>query len=112
MRTDLKDQNVAEFRPRADDLKQTISALALDTSKISWSVHAQDQMVDRDISDADALKVLRNGDIEGEIVAGRSKGEWKCKMVTRIKGNRDVGVVTVVVNGQRLFIKTVEWEDL
>ena len=69
-------------------------------------------MVAREISDADALKVLREGDIEGEIDTGRSIGEWKCKMVARIKGNRDVGVVTVVVNGQRLFVKTVEWEDL
>ena len=105
-------RKVQDFRPRVDDLTKQINELAFDTSKVSWSKHAQDQMYERDISDADALKVLRRGDIEGDIVPGRSRGEWKCKMVARIKGNRDVGVATVVVNGQRLFIKTVEWEDM
>jgi len=47
-----------------------------------------------------------------DIEPGKNPGEWKCKMVANIKGNRDVGVATLVVNGQRLFVKTVEWEDL
>jgi len=34
------------------------------------------------------------------------------KWLPTFKGNRDVGVATLVVNGQRLFVKTVEWEDL
>lgn len=105
-------RKIKDFRPRIADLTKIINQLALDTGKISWSKHAQDQMYERDISDTNALRVLRNGDIEGDIVPGRSAGEWKCKMVAMIKGNRDVGVVTVVVNGQRLFIKTVEWEDM
>jgi hypothetical protein len=66
----------------------------------------------RDISDHEVLRVLRTGDIKGEIAAGRAAGEWKCKMVARIKGNRDVGVVTIVCDGKRLFLKTAEWEDL
>lgn len=112
MRTGPKHQKIVDLRPRVGELEQTIKNLAQDTANISWSKHAQDQMVARDIFDGDALKVLRTGEIDGEIVAGRSVGEWKCKMVARIKGNRDVGVVTVVANSQRLFIKTVEWEDL
>jgi hypothetical protein len=28
-----------------------------------------------------------------------------------IKGSREIGVATVVVNGKHLFVKTVEWED-
>ena len=112
MTTHPKDQKVVEFRPRIGDLEQTIKNLAQTTSNISWSQHAQDQMVARDISDAEAVKVLRSGFIEGEIEAGKYSGEWKCKMVARIKGNRDVGVATIVVNSQRLYIKTVEWEDI
>jgi hypothetical protein len=57
------------------------------------------------------LRVLRGGDIRGLIEAGKAKGEWKCKVVMNLKGSREIGVVTIVVNGQRLFIKTVEWED-
>lgn len=100
------------FRPRASELARTIRELALDTHNIGWSDHALEQMAYRDISDSEVLRVLRTGDIEGEVSAGRSAGEWKCKMVARIKANRDVGVATVVCDGQRLFLKTVEWEDL
>ncbi len=69
-------------------------------------------MEERGISDLDALRVLRRGQIEGDIEAGRSAGEWKCKVVARMTENRDVGVVTIVFSDRRLFIKTVEWEDL
>lgn len=100
------------MRPRVADLRQTVVSLAVETANISWATHALAQMEARDISNHDVLKVLRTGSVKGEIVAGRSPGEWKCKMVARIKGQRDVGVVTVVCNGKRLFLKTVEWEDL
>lgn len=50
--------------------------------------------------------------MEGEIEPGQNAGEWKCKIVAKIKGNREVGVVTIVMRVGRLFIKTVEWEDL
>jgi len=33
-------------------------------------------------------------------------------MIRGIKGNREVGVVTVILLDDRLFVKTVEWEDL
>ena len=69
-------------------------------------------MEERDISDLQALQVLRTGMIEGAIEAGKHKGEWKCKMVAGIRGRREVGVVTICSNGQRLFVKTVEWEDM
>ena len=75
------------------------------------AVFALDQMDARGITRLDALRVLRVGDIVGEIEAGKSVGEWKCKIVERRKRARDVGVATIVVRAQRLFIKTVEWED-
>lgn len=103
---------MTNVRPGAEELRRAIRRLAVDTNSVGWSDHALKQMGHRDISDHDVLRVLRTGDIRGEITAGRSAGEWKCKVVARIKGNRDVGVVTVVCDGKRLFLKTVEWEDL
>jgi len=104
---------IVELRPKPGDLEQTVHRLAEDSSNVSWSNHAIDQMLDRSISDLQALKVLRTGLIDlDDIEPGKNPGEWKCKMVANIKGNRDVGVATLVVNGQRLFVKTVEWEDL
>jgi hypothetical protein len=69
-------------------------------------------MDERGISDHDALKVLRIGSVEGDITAGNRPGEWCCKMVANIRGSRDIGIVTVVINSQRISVKTVEWEDL
>jgi len=69
-------------------------------------------MEERGITTLDALRVLRSGDIKGSIEAGNSKGEWRCKIVKQMKGAREIGVVTIVISTGRLFVKTVEWEDL
>ncbi len=98
--------------PSIESLEKTIRLLAEDSMNILWKVHSEDRLDERGISKLDALRVLQRGDIDGEIVPGKYPGEWKCKVVDRIKANRDVGVVTVVLNSQRLFVITVEWEDL
>ncbi len=105
-------ENVVQFKPSAGELNSTIRRLSEDSSNVSWSRHALSRMAERGISTLDALRVLRTGDIDGEIEPGNDQGEWKVKVVARIKGNRDVGVVTVVIQGQRIFVKTAEWEDL
>ena len=107
-----KDPKVAAFRPRSAELTRMIRQLAARTKNIGWSTHVYAQMEAREIREEDVLKVLRTGDIHGDIVSGRSPGEWRAKMVARIKANRDVGVVTVVCDGKRLFLKTAEWEDI
>lgn len=66
----------------------------------------------QDITDKMMFEVLRTGYIKGEIVPGQYPGEWKAKMAKQMKGQREVGVVTVVINNHKLFVKTVEWEDL
>jgi hypothetical protein len=38
--------------------------------------------------------------------------EWKCKMVLRLRGAREAGVVVIILKRGGLFVKTVEWEDL
>jgi hypothetical protein len=99
------------FRMRPDRALAIVRRLAADTSCIAWSVHALQQMQRRDISDLMAIEVLRGGYIKGEVEPGRSFGEWKLKVVRRIKGRRDAGVAVVIIREARLFVKTVEWED-
>ncbi len=65
----------------------------------------------RGFTDRDALKVLGIGEIEGDITPGTNAGEWRCKVVAKLRGNREAGVVTITLNMSQLFIKTVEWED-
>lgn len=103
---------INEFRPRPHQLIARIRAAARDSNNVGWSEHALDRMEEREITTLDALRVLRTGDIVGEIEAGRGSGEWKCKVVALKKGSRDIGVATVVLQSGRLFVKTVEWEDL
>ena len=80
--------------------------------KVGYSLHAFERSDRRDIDLPDALAVLRQGEIKGEIVAGNSPGEWKCKVTDPAEGSsRSIGVVVVVVREQGLFIVTVEWED-
>lgn len=69
-------------------------------------------MDERGITDMDVLRVLRTGEISGDIVPGLHEGEWKCKIIAPVKGRREVGVATLVIRNRKLRIKTVEWEDL
>ncbi|MCH9694283.1 MAG: DUF4258 domain-containing protein [Gammaproteobacteria bacterium] len=112
MTEEQRPNNILKLTPRVGDLEQTIHGLAEKSENVSWSIHALERMVERDITDLQILRVLRTGMIESEIEAGKNPGEWKCKMVAEIRGRREVGVVTICNNGQRLYVKTVEWEDM
>ncbi|WP_137113635.1 MULTISPECIES: DUF4258 domain-containing protein [Mesorhizobium] len=108
---------VVQFKPRHSDLEKTIRSVALDSKNVRWraqgyETHCESRMEWRDITDRMMFEVLRTGYIKGDIEPGRKPGEWKVKMVKQMKGTREIGVVTVVINCQRLFVKTVEWEDL
>lgn len=117
MKTTPRACMVVPFAPRISELEKTIRSLAANSRNVRWrarsyETHAESRMEWRDITDRMMFDVLRTGFIKGEIEPGRSPGEWKAKMVKQMKGTREVGVVTVVINSQRLFVKTVEWEDL
>lgn len=103
---------VREFRPRPAALEKRIHELAKDSSKVGFKSHAGERQDLRDITDDMAFDVLRTGHLRGDISPGKFEGEWKCKMVKRMKGTREVGVVTIVVKNERLLVKTVEWEDV
>jgi len=102
---------VTEYRLTAAIAEKRIRSLAVSSDTIVWSNHAHDRMEERDIYDVDVLRVLRSGCIAGQ-PEQTSSGEWKCKMSSPIRGAREVGVVTIILKSNRLFIKTVEWEDL
>lgn len=105
-------EKIATFKPRINDLERTIRTLAAGRMSPGFSDHALDRMEERGITTLDVVRVLKIGGIKGEVEAGRAAGEWKCKVVARVKGSREIGVITIVVAQRRLFVKTVEWEDL
>lgn len=106
--------------PNAHRLMRIIRFLAEHTDRIIWCTHPEERIEQRnsrsdlELTDQDALRVLRLGDIKGPIVRGEQQGEWKVKVCAPInheRGAREVGVVTAVLNADQLTIVTVEWED-
>jgi hypothetical protein len=92
--------------------ERRIRQIAQKSQNVGLGEHARTRMEEREIFDADVFRVLRDGSIKGE-PERTAYGEWKCKMVKAIRGGRDVGVVTIILTGDsRLFVKTVEWEDM
>jgi hypothetical protein len=58
--------------------------------KIHWSDHAFDRVEERDIDALVAQRILQRGDLKDDLVQpGRRAGEWKVKMIQRLKLNRD-----------------------
>lgn len=109
---EIPDSRVTNFRPKLGELTATIRRIAEADRRVYLSKHARQRMDLRTITRVDVIRVLVRGHIEGEIVLGESPGEWKCKVVANVKGSRDIGVVTLVIGGDRILVKTVEWEDL
>ncbi len=108
----LPDPKPLLFAPSAKTIRELVNRLAASTDNIGWSDHAFERMAERGITDVVAVDVLRLGHPQGEIEPGKNPGEWKVKMVRPVKGRREVGVVVLTVHNSRLFVKTVEWEDL
>jgi hypothetical protein len=98
--------------PHPGDLIKVIRKL-VEKGAFGFSYHAFDvRGVERAIDIQDALAVLRQGIIKGDVVPGKGAGEWKCKVVDKLDDTfRWLGVVTVVIKNERLFVLTVEWED-
>lgn len=75
------------------------------------SDHALDRMHERGISDMEVYRLLRSGHVM-EVPKRTERNEWKCKIIKRIRGDRDAGAVTIILDDTMLFVLTVEWEDL
>jgi hypothetical protein len=91
---------------------ESIRFLSADSKLVLFTEHALDRMEERDIYDIDVFRVLRKGRIKGKINRGKRDGECTVKIVDVIKGQREVGVVTVIISKSKLRIITVEWEDI
>ena len=100
------------LQPGPTNLQAIIREIATLDHHVYLGTHTRERMEERGITRLDAVRVLQRGTIEGKITPGRSANEWKCKVVARLKGSREIGVVTIVVQERKLFVKTVEWEDL
>jgi Domain of unknown function (DUF4258) len=101
---------VAVFRLTAAVAQQRIRALAKDSSNVWWSKHSRTRMEEREIVTKEVYRILQEGDIAGQPVRSE-KGEWKCKMVLKLKGRRSAGVVVALTDNTKLAVITVEWED-
>ena len=105
-----KTATVSNYRLTPAVAEKRIKALAIQSENIGWGLHALDRMIQRGIYDVDALRVMRQGFCDGN-PERTERGEWKAKMVRRMVGAREIGVVVVILKSNRLFVKTVEWED-
>jgi hypothetical protein len=107
----IEQASVGKFRLRPDRAEATIKSKARETRNVIFGDHAKEQADHRDIPKDEVFRILRTGTIKGDPEKAR-RGEWKCKMIKRIRGGRDAGIVVIILRNGRLFIKTVEWEDL
>ena len=87
---------------------------AADTADVQFSLHAFDRAEEREEQEAlnieDALDILRTGFIVSQ--PARARNGWMCKVIKNVLGNRDAGVVTLILTAcDKLRVITVEWED-
>ena len=80
---------------------ERVRDLAKNTSNIFWTSHAQERMDQRDIVDAQALRVLREGTLEGDLELDGS--EWKMTLSRQCSG-RLVHVVVALGQSQLIVV--------
>ena len=103
---------VTKFRMTAGRAEAIIKSLSQDSTNVIMGYHAQERRDERDIFDEDVLKILRSGMVIEQPTPADRNGEWKCKIIKKLRGNRDAGVVTIILLNGKLFVKTVEWETI
>ena len=104
-------KNVTAMRLTAGVAEKRIREAAQVTENVIFGDHARIRMAEREIFDVDVLRVLRQGFVDEppELTEFR---EWRCKVTLKIRGGRTAGVVTIILHEGKLFVKTVEWEDM
>jgi len=104
-------QKVVELQMTPARAQAIVNLIATETDRVILGDHARQQMAKRGIDSQDVYRILQKGFVDEQPVKTEF-GEWKCKVVLKLKGSREAGVVTIIQTGGMLFIKTVEWEDL
>ena len=105
------DSKLTELRLTAAVAEKRIRQIALVTENVILGTHALERMTEREIFDVDVFHVLRSGYVD-EPPEQTAQNEWKCKVTLKIRGGRTAGVVTIILQNAKLFVKTVEWEDV
>ena len=103
--------NVTEMRLTSSIAEKRIREIALVTENVILGTHARERMREREIFDVDVFRVLRKGYVD-DPPEKTVQDEWKCKITLKIRGGRTAGVVTIILQNGKLFVKTVEWENL
>ena len=103
--------NVVPMRMTAAVAQKRIREIAKTTANVIIGNHALERMEEREILDIDIYRTLREGWVDEAPVPARG-GEWKCKVTLKIRGGRTAGVITIILLTGKLFVKSVEWEDL
>ncbi len=80
---------------------ERVHELAQDTFNIILDSHAQERMAQRDIIDAQALRVLREGNLHGELEL--DGGDWKMTLDKYCSG-RLVHVVVALAGSQLIVV--------
>ena len=106
-------QNIVQIPSAAvlGPLMRDIRKQAEASGNVYFSPHALDQLAIRGLTDVEAIRVLRLGEIRGLPWFEPEIGGRACKVVFRPRGSRTIGVITVVLDAGGLLVKTVEWED-
>lgn len=99
------------IRLSSSQAERIVKDRARESANVIIGYHARARMSERDIFIDDVFRVLRTGSVDDDPTR-TDHGEWQCKMAKRIRGTRSVGVVTIILHKAKLFLKTVEWEDL
>lgn len=109
--SESKANTVTVMRLTAAIAQKRIREIAKTTENVVFGPHARQRMKEREIFDVDVFRVLRTGFVD-EAPEMTEQDEWNCKVTLKIRGGRTAGVVTIFLHSGRLFIKTVEWEDV
>lgn len=104
-------KNVTPIRLTAGVAQSRIRKIAEISENVILGTHARKRMAERDILDVDVFRTLRQGYVD-EAPELTQNNEWMVKITLKIKGGRTAGVVTIMLQSGKLFVKTVEWEDL
>jgi Domain of unknown function (DUF4258) len=102
---------VSAFRLTCSVAEKRIHETASITERIIWGEHALKRMDERGITDVQVLEILRTGMVVDQ-PAKTERDEWQCKIIKELRGKRKAGVVVIILHKGRLFLKTVEWEDI
>jgi uncharacterized protein DUF4258 len=103
--------NVTAYRLTRAVAEARIRSLAADSDNVIFGTHCLERMDQRGIVDTQVLEILRTGMV-AENPSQTKTREWKCKVTKKLRGAREAGAITIILHNGRLFVMTVEWEDI